>query len=212
MLLGVLEARERIADRRSARHIGNGGVDLGRLRKRNRVVAFVVRTHREQLRHVAAAGACVDPELRRVAVPGRGLPLEPAHAVVGVLHGGGIRRFRRVRHIDRDHQQPALRQRAIHRFFRRAVLGIPRAAVQIQDRGKWSRAVRTIDTRLQHASGRVLPHVDFAHADLEFRARVVGRRVGRHQTREHRYSSSRQEKLSPTDLIVGHLDLPRNDK
>jgi hypothetical protein len=38
----------------------------------------------------------------------------------------------RVRHVDRDHQQSALRQRAIHRLFRRAVLGIPRAAVQIR--------------------------------------------------------------------------------
>src|SRR5206468_12459097 len=48
----------------------------------------------EVIAQIGVGGAAVDPDLRRVAAPQRGLPLEPAHAVVRVLHGGWIRRRR----------------------------------------------------------------------------------------------------------------------
>ncbi len=125
---------------------------------------------------MAAAGTAVDPDRRRVAVPRGRLRLEPAHAVVGILHAGGIGRFRRERHVDRDDQQAAGRERAIHRFLGMPILRVPRAAMEIEHRRERPRAGRLIDAGHQRASGRGAPELHVAHADLERRRGVVARR------------------------------------
>ena len=51
---------------------------------------------------MTAAGACEYPDLRGVTVPSGGVVLEPAHAVVGILHLGWIRRFGGACHVDSD--------------------------------------------------------------------------------------------------------------
>ena len=225
-LLRVLEARERVADRRAHRDVGDRRVDVRRLGQRNRVVARIARAHRQQLGDVAAAGAAVDADLRRVAVPRRRFRFQPAHAVVGVLHARRIRRFRRQRHVDGDDQHAARGQRAIHRLFGVAILGVPRAAVQIEHGGERSRAVRLIDARHQHPPGRRAPELDLADGDLELRRGIVVRFGGgsdRHDSREIRGAAPDErrdarkagcteggdlsEKVAAAGRTVSHADL-----
>ena len=173
---------------------------------------------------MAAAGAAVDADLRRVAVPRRRFPFEPAHAVVGVLDASRVRRFRRQRHVDGDHQHAAGRQRAVHRFLRVAVLGVPRAAVQIEHGGERSRAIRLIDAGHQHPPGRRAPELDLAHLDLEPGRGIVCRRradLAAHQPNKRsepqRRHNSRQagcaqcghrhEKVPTSGRIRVHADL-----
>ena len=174
--LRVLIARKGVADRRAHRDIGDGGVDVRRAGKRNCVVARIARTHRQKLGDVAAARGAVDADLRGVAVPGRGIRLQPAHGVVGVLHAGRIGRLGRERHVDGDDQQAARRQRAIHRLFGEAVLSVPRAAVQIENGRERSRPFRLVDPGHQHPAGGVAPELDFADGKIELGGGIVGRR------------------------------------
>ena len=177
--LRVLVARKGVADRRAHRDVGDGGVDVRRGGKRNGIVARIARTHRQELRDVTAARGCVDADLRAVAVPGRGIHLEPAHGVVGVLHAGRIGRFGRDRHVDGDDQQAARGQRAIHRLFGQAVFSVPGAAVQIENGRERSRPLRLVDPRHQHPAGAVAPKLDFADGKIEAGGGIIRGRAGR---------------------------------
>ena len=151
--------------------------------ERNGVVARIARTHRQQLRDVTAARGCVDTDLRAVTVPGCGIRLEPAHRIVGVLHAGRIRRFGRDRHVDGDDQQAARRQRAIHRFFGKAVFSVPGAAVQIENGRERSRSLRLVNPRHQHPAGAVAPKLDFADGKIEAGGGIIRGRAGGMQRR-----------------------------
>src|SRR6185369_2134023 len=93
--LGLLEARKRIADRRAGRDEGNRGVDVRGCRQRYRVVARIAWTHPQQLGDMTAAGTAIDADPAWVALPSSSFRLEPAHAVIRVLHRSRIRRFPR---------------------------------------------------------------------------------------------------------------------
>src|SRR5215475_2082030 len=106
---------------------------------------------------MAAARAAVDADLRSVAVPGRRLPLQPAHRVVRVLHGGGVWRFGRKRQVDGDDEQTAGGEGAIHGLLGEAIFRVPGAAVEVEHGWKWTTALRLINARLQGAAGRGSP-------------------------------------------------------
>jgi len=108
----------------------------------------------------AVANAIValeQPDPAGIAIPGLRLGLEPAQGETGILHAGGIRRFGGQGHVDRDHEQPARRERAIHRLFGRAILRIPRPAVEIEHRRKGTWSFRLINASHQHPARRSPP-------------------------------------------------------
>ena len=187
--------------------------------ERNRVVARVARTHRQQLGDVAAAGDAVDADLGGVAVPGCGIRLQPAHGVVGVLHAGRIWRFRRKRHVDGDDQQAARGQRAVHRLFGEAVFSVPGAAVQIEHGRERSRPFRLVDPGHQHPAGAVAPKLDLADGKIEPGGGIIrggaGRLGGARPYRAHGRQPRRArgghqlENVTPTESAFIHVRLPQ---
>jgi hypothetical protein len=85
---------------------------------------------------------------------------QPAHAVVRVLHAGGIRRLGRQRQVDGDDEHAAGRERPIHRLLGLAILAVPRAAVQIEHGGEGAGARRLVDARHQRAAPSRAPELD----------------------------------------------------
>src|SRR5438046_8882973 len=140
--LRLLEARPRVADGRTGRHVGHRRIEARGRGQGNCVVAPIARAHGQQLGHVAAAGAAVHADLRRVAVPFGGPGLEPAHAVVRVLHGRRVRRLLREPQVDGHHQDAARRDGAVHRLLGETILAAPGAAVQIEHRRERTRTLR----------------------------------------------------------------------
>src|SRR5439155_1406433 len=138
---------------------------------------------------------------RWIAAPRRGLRFQPAHTVVGILHARRVRRLGRERQIDRDDEDAARRQRAIHRLLGGAVLRVPRAAVQIEHRGKRSRTGRPITARHQHPPGFVAPEVDLADGDLEPRGGIVGSPNECRQT-DRAYRGHHLEKIATVKVVV----------
>jgi hypothetical protein len=220
LLDGVLKTRVGVADGRPRRDVRHRRIETRRLRQRNRVVTSVARAHAEELGDVAAARAAIDPDLRHVAIPGRGFPLEPADAVIGVLHAGRVRRFGREGQVDGDDEQAAPGEGAVHGFLGKAVLGVPGAAVEIEDSRKRSRAIGLIDPGHEHPPGLVAPELHVAHRDLEFRRGVIGRdgalestprcRVG-HREGETRDTqcAQRLEELPTSRSVAVHAGLLR---
>ena len=188
--------------------------------ERNGVVARIARTHRQQLRDVTAARGCVDTDLRAVPVPGCGIRLEPAHRIVGVLHAGRIRRFGRDRHVDGDDQQAARRQRAIHRFFGKAVFSVPGTAVQIENGRERSRSLRLVNPRHQHPAGAVAPKLDFADGKIEAGGGIIRGRAGgisgARPQRAHGRQTGRArsghhlENVAPNESALGQVRLPQH--
>jgi hypothetical protein len=128
---------------------------------------------------MAAARRAVDAEFRGLAVPGRGIRLEPAHGVVGVLNAGRIGRFRRERHVDRDDQQAARGESAVHRLFGETVLAVPRAAMEIENGRERPLSFRLVDPRHQHPAGAVTPQLELADGEIEAAGGIIGRRIRR---------------------------------
>jgi hypothetical protein len=163
---------------------------------------------------MAAARAAVNPDLRRVAVPRRRFRLQPPHAVVGVLHACRVRRFRRERHVDCDHQHAARRDGAVHRFLGRPILSVPRAAVQIEHGGERTCALGPIDAGHQRPAGAVAPELDLVDRDLEGGGRIVCRRRARARRSSERIAGGGDggqglEKLAASRLINAHAVLRR---
>ena len=188
---------------------------VGASARRNRVVARVVRAHRQQLRDVPAARAAVDAEPRRVAVPAGRLPLQPAHAVVGILHRRRIRRLGRKGEVDGHDQHAAAGERAIHRLLGLAILVVPGAAVQIEQRRERAGTLGPVDAGHQHPAGAVAPHLDLGDLDVERGLRIVGRGSGgcgaagdsgcRHEARKgDRGAGGQLQELPTCRRIVGH--------
>jgi hypothetical protein len=143
---------------------------------------------------MAAARRAVDAEFRGLAVPGRGIRLEPAHGVVGVLNTGRIGRFRRERHVDRDHQQTARGESAVHRLFGETLLAVPRAAMEIENGRERPLSFRLVDPRHQHPTGAVTSQLDLADDEIEVGRGIIGRR-----TRRARGDRPEQERVGEAD-------------
>ena len=124
------------------------------------------------------------PILRGQAVPPGRIRFQPADGVVGVLDTRRVWRFRRQRHVDRDHQQAAGGQRPVHRLLGVPVFVVPGTAVQIEHGGEGPRALWLIDAGHQYPPGPSAPQLNFADRHLELRRGVVGyARVGRGRRR-----------------------------
>ncbi len=80
---------------------------------------------------MAAARAAERADRGRIAVPLPGCRFEPADTVVGILHRGRVRGFRRTRQVDSDHEKAACGQLFVHLTVGGAILIVPSTAVQI---------------------------------------------------------------------------------
>ncbi|MBI2210103.1 MAG: hypothetical protein HYU47_05805 [Deltaproteobacteria bacterium] len=75
-------------------------------------------------------------------------------------------------HVDRHHQETARRKPLVHRRVGRAVLIVPRAAMQIEEHGKRAPGLRLVDPGHQ-GSGRIPSALDIPNFDLVSLRRVV---------------------------------------
>ncbi len=145
--------------------------------QRQLVVTRVLRAHADQLRHVTAAGTAEQAQRVRVALPVGRLHLQPANAVVRVLHRRRVGRFAAQTQIDGHGQQAAARHGFGHRHIGRAILERPGAAVQVEQHRKRPVTDRLTDSGKQHAR-RHLPEVLFPNLNLVVRVWIV---VGCHR-------------------------------
>ena len=114
------------------------------------VVAGVERPERKQLGHVAAAGAAQQRNRRRVAVPLRGVRLDPAETVTHVLHGARVGRLGVPKNTSMATTRTAPgREPLVHQLVGGAVLAIPGAAVHIDQHGKRAWPLRLANPSFQ---------------------------------------------------------------
>ena len=207
--LRVLEARVRVADRRAHRDVGHRRIELRRLGQRNRVVARVARAHAQELGDMAAAGASVDADLRRVAVPRGRFPFEPAHPVVRVLQrkpGTALPAPASCRWRPRARRWPRARGPSVPPRDGPCAFHAP--PCRSSTVGNGPAPCRLIDAGHQHSPGWSTPDIDLAHLDLEPGLAIVCR-LRMHQDRQADCAQCGHlpEKGTASGRIVVHADL-----
>ena len=123
---------------------------------------------------MAASRAAQHAERGGLALPARRLALQPAHAVIRVLHRGGIGRLAREGQVDRGDQHPARGERARHRLVGEAILVVPGAAVQVEQHREGTRAERLVEARHELAAPRGAAEGQLVDFDVEFCSGIVG--------------------------------------
>src|SRR5688572_19905374 len=96
-----------------------------------RAVARIMRAHGAKFHYMATAGAAERADRLRIAVPLGCVRFQPAHPIVGVLHGSRIWRFRRNSQVDGDDEKAAGREFLVHWSIGCAVLVVPSTAMYI---------------------------------------------------------------------------------